>query len=49
MKVFIDSHLVETRSQAGLLGRGEYERLVVAFDDRVRHALKVPRPLADFV
>ena len=35
--------------EAGLLRRGEDERLVVALDHRVGHALEVPRPLAHAV
>ena len=41
--------LVEAGGEAGLLGRGEDERLVVALDHRVGHALEVPRPLAHAV
>ena len=41
--------LVEAGGEAGLLGRGEDERLVVALDHRVGHTLKVPRPLANTV
>ena len=41
--------LVEAGGEAGLLRRGEDERLVVALDHRVGHALEVPRPLAHAV